>query len=137
MVGIFFYLEGVWMPLCLYALICSYVPLYICMPPGVYTPIGPHALLCTCMVLEHLLVVGGCYLLLVCVGTPPLHHPYLGCLPLNYTPHTQLLVPCAILFSGILVSYVGLSPSVEGFGGCSPITWGGLGGTSALQLSIC
>ena len=77
---------------------------------------------------------GGCSLLKCVLGHTT---PIWGCLPLNYTPHTLLLVPCALLFSGISVSYVGLSPSIEGFWGCSPITWGGLGGTSALQLSTC
>ena len=57
--------------------------------------------------------------------TPPL---FGGALPLNFTPHTQSSVPCALLFSGISVSYVGpFFPSVEGFGGVPPISWGGLG----------
>ena len=79
---------------------------------------------------------GGCYLLKCVLGQLPYTTPIWGCLPLNYTPHTSLLVPCALLFSGILVSYVGLSPSIEGFGGVPP-SLGEVGGTSALQLSTC
>ena len=45
---------------------------FVC-PLGVYTPIGPHALLSTCMALEHFHVVGGCYLLKCVLGTAPLH----------------------------------------------------------------
>ena len=66
------------------------------------------------------------------------HHPYLGCLPLNYTPHTLLLVPCALLFSGISVSYVGLSPSIEGFWGVPPSlgeVWGHIS-SSAVHMLI-
>ena len=69
------------------------------------------------------------------LGHLPYTTPIWGCLPLNNTP-ILLLVPCALLFSGILVSSVGLSPSIEGFGG-DPPSLGGLGGTSALQLSTC
>ena len=35
-----------------------YVP-YVCTPPGVYTPRCPHTLLCLCVLLEALHVVGG------------------------------------------------------------------------------
>ena len=42
-----------------------------------------------------------------------------------------------MLFSGIFVSYVGLSPSGRKGLGVFPNSWGGLGGTSVLQLSIC
>ena len=73
-------------------------PPYICMPPGVYTPpIGPHALLCTCMVLEHLHVVWGCYLLKCVLGqllTPPL---FGGASPLITPPHFIVGSLCIIL----------------------------------------
>ena len=55
-----------------------------------------------------------------CVRTLPLHHPCLGMPPLHLHPHTQLLVPCALVCSGISVCYVGIFPSVEGFGGVPP-----------------
>ena len=42
------------------------------------------------------------------LGHLPYFTPIWGCLPLNFTPDTQSLVPCALLFSGISVSYVGL-----------------------------
>ena len=62
-----------------------YAPCTFVHPLGVYTsPIGPHALLCTCMVLEHLHVVGGCSLLNVCWDTPPLF----GCASPLITPPT-------------------------------------------------
>ena len=100
------------------------------MPPRGVHPIGPHALLHTCMVLEHLHVVGFCYLLKCVWGQLPYTTPIWGCLPLNYTSHNSLLVPCALLFSGISVSYVGLSLSPEEFGGVPP----SLGEVGAHQL---
>ena len=66
------------------------------------------------------------------LGQLPYTTPIWGVPPLNYTPYTSLLVPCALLFSGILVSYVGLSSSIEGFG-VFPHLLGRLGGTSALS----
>ena len=123
----FLYLGGVWTPPHLYTPIHSYTPIFV------YTPIGPQALLCTCMVLENLHVVG----VVICFHMywdTSLTHPYLGVPPLNCTPNTPLLVPCALLFSGILVSCVGLSPSIEGFGFVPPSlgeVWG------AHQLFSC
>ena len=69
----------------------------------------------------------GCYLLKCVLGqllTPSL---FGGSSPLITPPHTSLLVPCALLFSGVLVSYVGLSPSIEGLG-VFPHHLGRLGG---------
>ena len=106
--------------------ICLYAPIHLFTPRGVHTPHGPPCSQCSCMVLEHCMLWGVVFLLNVYWGKPPL----LG-VPPPYYPHTPLLVTCALLFSGISVLCGGLSPSIEGFGGCFPITWGGLGGTSA------
>ena len=123
-VGMFFYLGGVWTPPCQYAPYICMPPVHLHTPQGcTHTPIGPIALLCICMVLEHFHVVGGCYQLKCVLGQLPCTSPIWGCLPLIYTPHTSLLVPCTLLFSGILVSYVGLSLSIEGFG-CVPPSLG-------------
>ena len=97
------------------------------MPPiHLYTPQGPHV-----SVLLHgfgtLHVVGGCFSVLCVLGHTT---PIWGCLPLYYTPHTLLLVLCALLFSGISVLMWAFSPSIEGFGGVPPITGGGWGDTS-------
>ena len=112
------------------------MPPYICTPPGVYTPHRPP---CSSVHLHGFGAFACCGGLLstlnVCWDTS-LTPPLFGVPPLNYTPHTLLLVPCALLFSGILVSYVGLPLLLKGLG-VFPITWGGLGGTSALQLSTC
>ena len=53
-------------------------------------------------------------------GHPPLHYPHLGVPPLNYTPNTQLLVPCALVCFRDISMLCGHFPSVEGFGGISP-----------------
>ena len=101
--------------------ICSYAPQGCTHPPGT-----PHA-----SVLLHgfgtLHVVGGCFSVLCVLGHTT---PIWGCLPLYYTPHTPLLVLCALLFSWISVLMWAFSPSIEGFWGCSPHHWGGWGDTS-------
>ena len=80
-VGMFLYLGGVFAhPPCSYAPICLYAPIHLYAPKGVHTPINPHALLCTCMVLEHLHVVG----VVICLNLfwdSSLTPPYLGVPP--------------------------------------------------------
>ena len=68
---------------------------------------------------------GVVFLFYVYWDTPPLF----GVPPPFYTPHTPLLVLCALLFSGISVLMWAFSPSIEGFGGVPPITGGGWGDT--------
>ena len=112
---------------------------YIHMPPiHLYTlqgctqpPRAPHAL-CSCLVLEHCML-WGVFFCLMCIGT---HHPYLGVPPLNYTPPHSIVGSLCIFILRDISSYVGLSPSMEGFGGVPP-SLGWLGGTSALQLFTC
>ena len=113
------YLGRGWLHTPLY--ICT--PPYVCMPPicsyaprGVTPPRGPHA-----SVLLHgfgtLHVVGGfVFLFYMYMGHST---PIWGCLPLNHTPHTPLLVLCIVILRDIS-SYVGLFPSIEGFGGVPP-----------------
>ena len=106
-------------------------PPYVHTPPrGVHTPMGPHALSAPAW-FWSIVCCGGLFFCLMCSGA---HHPYLGVPPPYYPPHS-LLVTCALLFSGISVLMWGLSPSMKGLGGVFPITWGGLGGTSALCCS--
>ena len=95
----------------------SYTPICLYAPRGVHAPICPHTLLCLCVILEALHVVGGCNGLPFVLGYPPLHHPCLGVLPLNYTPHTQSLVPCALVCFRDISMLCGHFPYVEGFGG--------------------
>ena len=115
-------------PVCLYAPLYIHMPPYIYMPPGVHTPPrGPHA-----SVLLHgfgtLHVVGELFSVL---GHST---PIWGCLPLNYTPHTPLLVLCALLFSGISVLMWAFPLLLKGLG-VFPHHWGRLG--VAHQLFSC
>ena len=107
-------------PIHLYAPICLYTPL------GVYTPQGPHA-----SVLLHgfgtLHVVGGCFLFYVYWDTPPL---FGGASPLITPPHSIVGSLCIVILRDIS-SYVGLSPSIEGFGGVPPSLGRFWGDTSA------
>ena len=118
---------------------CTFVctPPYICTPPihlyaprGVHTPHGPPCSLCFCMVLEHCMLWGVVFLLNVYWDTPPL---FGGASPLITPPHS-IVGSLYIVILRDISSYVGLSPSIEGFGGVPPITWGGLG---AHQLFSC
>ena len=102
-------------------------PLYVHTPPGGVHSLGGPMFLCSCMVLAHCMLWGGCFSVLCVLGHTT---PIWGCLPLIYTPHTLLLVLCALLFSGISVLMWAFSPSIEGFGGVPPITGGGWGDTS-------
>ena len=67
----------------------------------------------------------------LCWDTPPYITPVWGCFPFNYTPNTQLLVPCALVCFRDISMLCGHFPSVEGFGGVFPISWG----ASALEMS--
>ena len=101
--GMFLYLGGVWLPPCLYAPVHLYIPHNIVYPRGVNTPKCPHTLLCICVLLEALHVVGGCNGLPLCWDTsltPPLY------------------------VSGISVCYVDISLLLMPFGGVPPISWG-------------
>ena len=100
-------------------------PLYICMPQWcTNTPICPHTPLCICMFLEALHVVGGCNGLPFVLGHFPYTTPIWGCIPFNYTPTLSCWFPVHWSVSGISVCYVGIFPSVEGFGDVLPISWG-------------
>ena len=106
---------------------CTFVcPHMFIHPLGVYTPQGPPMLLCSCMVLAHCMLWGVVFSVLCVLGHTT---PIWGCLPLIYTPHTVGSL-CIVILRDIS-SYVGLSPSIEGFGGVPPITGGGWGDTSA------
>ena len=88
----------------------SYIP-YICMLP--YSSVHQ-------CVLEALHVVGGCNGLPFVLGHLPYTTPVWGCLPFNYTPHTQSLVPCALVCFRDISMLCGHFPSVEGFGHVPP-----------------
>ena len=122
------------MPPCLYTPLCLYAPIHSYAPEVYMPPICPHSLLYLCVVLEALHVVRGCNELPFVLGYPPLHHSCLGMPPLNYTPHTQSLVPYASVCFRDINMLCWCFPSVEGFGGISPISWGL--GASALEMSI-
>ena len=93
---------------------------FIC--PRVYTPHMPNTLLCIC-VFGGFACCGGCNGLPFVLGHLPYITPVWGCFPL-ITPHTQLLVPCASVCFRDISMLCGHFPSVEGFGGVSPISWG-------------
>ena len=75
-----------------------------------------HTLLCICVFLEALHVVGGCNGLPFVLGHPPLHHPCLGVPPLNYTPTLTCWFHVYWYVSGISVCYVGMSLLLKGLG---------------------
>ena len=106
---------------------CTFVcPLYICMPPGVYTPpYAPYSSVHPC-VFGGFSCCGGCNGLPFVLGHLPYTTPVWGCLPFNYTLHTQSLVPCASVCFRDTSMLCGHFPSVEGFGGV-PHQLGGLG----------
>ena len=126
----FYTCGGVWMPhICMPHTFVHPIQLYA--PRGVHIPICPHTLLCLCVFLEALHVVGSCNGFHFVLGHPPLHHPCLGVPPLHYTPHTQLLVSC----TSVCFRDINMLCGHFGFGGVSPISWGV--GASALEMSIC
>ena len=123
MAGMFLYLGGVWIP-----------PTFLCpihlYDPGMYTPpYAPHSLLCICVFLEALHVVG------VVMGSPfcwdtSLTPPLFGGASPSITPPTlSHWFPVHQYVSGISVCYVGIFPSVEGFWGVPPSV-GGVRGIS-------
>ena len=74
-------------------------PVHLHTLQGCTHPLWPP-MLCASAWFWSIACCGGLFFCLMYIGT---HHPYLGCLPLNYTPYTPLLVPCTLLFSGISV----------------------------------
>ena len=83
----------------------------------------------------HLCVLGCFACCGGCNGLPFVWDTIWGCLPFNYIPHPQSLVPCALVcFRDISMLY-GHFLSVEGFGSVPPSV--GSLGASALEMSIC
>ena len=110
-----------------------WMPPYICMPKGCTHPqYVPHTLLCICVFLEALYVVGGCNGLPFVLGHLPYTTPVWGCLPFNYTSTLSCWFPVHQYVSGISVCYVGISLLLKGFR-VFPFIWG----ASALEMSIC
>ena len=116
-VGMFFILGG-----CLdaphicipHTFIC---PIHSYAPRDVHTPICPHTPPCICIFSEALHVVGGCKGLPFMLGHFPYTTPVWGCLLFIYTPILSHWFPVHWYVSGISVCYVGIFPSVKGFGG--------------------
>ena len=90
--------------------VCPYM--FICSPRGVHTPHMAHTLLCICVFLEALHVVGDC-----------------NGLPFVLASHTQSLVPCASVCFRDISILCWHFPSIEGFGAVPP-SFGGFGGIS-------
>ena len=101
-------------------------------PLGCTHPLGAPMLLCSCMVLVHCMLWGGCFSVLCVLGHTT---PIWGCLPLNYTPHTPLLVLCALLFSGISVLMWAFPLLLKGLGVFPPSL--GEVGVTHQQLFTC
>ena len=104
--------------------------MFVC-PQGCTHPHMPPYSLCICMFLEALHVVGGCKGLLFVLGHFPYTTPIWGCLPFICSPTLSCWFPVHWYVSGISVCYVGIFPTVEGFGGVPgdvPPSVGGLGG---------
>ena len=119
-------------PMFVHPPVCLYAPLYVCMPPiCLYAPRGVHPPGPPCFYAPawfwHIACCGGLFFCFKCIGT---HHPYLGVPPpLLHPPHSIVGSLCIVILRDIS-SYVGLSPSIEGFGDVPPITGGGWGDTS-------
>ena len=113
-----------------------FMPLYICTPPGVYTPpYVPHTPLCICMFSEASACCGGCKGPLTC-GTLPLHLPLYGGASPSVAPPTKLLTfLCISRFQGYLVCHMGIFPPV-GIQGSVPHLLGVLGGISTWDVHM-
>ena len=88
------------------------------------------------MVLEHLHVVGGCYLLKCVLGQLPYTTSIWGCLPLNYTPTLHCWFPVHCSSQGYWFLMWAFPLLLKGLG-VFPHHLGRLEGTLALQLSTC
>ena len=100
-------------------------------PRSVYTPICTHTPV-HLYVLGGFACCGGCKGLPVVLGHFPYTTPVWGVSP-SFTPPHSVVGSCALVCSGISVCYVGIFPSVEGFGGVPgvfPHQLGGLGSIS-------
>ena len=119
------------MPPCSYTP-CMFVhPLYIHMPPA---PYAPHTLLCLCVILEALYVVGVVMGSPLCWDTLPYITPVWGCLPF-ITPPTVIGSLCIGMFQGYQYVMWAFPSCQEGFRDVSPS--GGGFRASALEMSIC
>ena len=118
--------------ICMAPYIC--IPPYIHMPPWGCTPPWAPCSLYFCMILEHCMLWGVVFLLNVYWDTPPL---FGGASPLItlHSPHSIVGSQYIVILRDIS-SYVGLSPSIEGFGSVPP-SLGEVWGASALQLFTC
>ena len=106
------------MPLHLYTPICLYAPYtFVCLT-GVYTPPYAPILLCASVCSsEALHVVGGFNGIPFVLGHFPYTTPVWQDPPLQlHPPHLVVGFPVHWYVSGISVCYVGIFPSVEGFG---------------------
>ena len=103
-----------------------YPPVHSYAPWGCTTPQGPPCF-CAPAWFWHIACCGGVFFCFMCIGT---HHPYLGVPPPFYTPPHSIVGSLCIVILRDISSNVGLSPSIEGFGGVPPITGGGWGDTS-------
>ena len=113
---------------------------HVCMPPvHLYTPYIHSPQGCT---YPHMPPYSAsvcfwrlCMLWGVVMGSPlcwdtSLTPTLFGVPPLQFHPHTQSLVPYALVCFRDINMLCGHFPSVEGFGGVLLISWGGLGGIS-------
>ena len=132
----FLYWGGFWTSPHLYAPICLYTPnIFICPQGCTHHPMGPHALLCTCMVLEHLHVVGVVLCLNVCWNTPPL---FGGAFPLITPPTLCCWFPVHCYSQGYQYLMWAFPLLLKGFGGV-PHHLGRFGGhisSSAVHMLI-
>ena len=117
------------------------MPPYICTPPiHLYASQGctpSHRPPCSSVHLHgfgaYCMLWGVVLCLNVCWDTPPLF----GGASLNYTPTLCCWFPVHCYSHGYWYLMWAFPLLLKNFWGCSPITWGVLGGTSALQLSTC
>ena len=111
---------------------CTFVCLICSYASGVYTPTCPHTP-CASVCYQRLLHVVGVVRGPLTCWTPPLHLPYMGCLPFSLPPHSFVGFPVHWYVLGISVIW-GFFPFVWGLG-CSPICWG-FGGISTWDVHM-
>ena len=116
-------------------------PLHICTPHMFVCPRGVHPPICPILFCPlcfgGFACCGGCNELPFVLGHLPYTTPVWGCFPFNYTPHTQSLVPCALVCFRDISMLCGHFPSVRKGLGVFPPSVREFRGTSALGMSIC
>ena len=119
-------------PMFVHPPVCLYAPIHLYTPKGVHTPHGPHALSAPAWFWSIVCCGGVVFLLNVYWGIPNL---FGGASPLLHPPTLLCWLPVHCYSQGYQFLCGAFPLLLKGLGDVSPITWGGLGGTSAICCS--